>query len=84
MIYKSEFSHIQSPGSFGKEKRKIFFDVPLSPGPAAHYKEKRVKSPGGAITKQKRVIPFENKEREDLPGPMEYQPLYHFISKSKM
>ena len=78
---QSEFQHINSPGSFGKAKRQIFFDAPLSPGPAAHYKEAKEKTAGGVIDRQKKVVLFENKEQMVIPGPMDYIPKYHYVSK---
>ena len=54
-----------------------------SPGPASYENTTRAKSPGGVIAKQKREFLIKEKEAMNTPGPLDYQPKYHFISKLK-
>ena len=85
IINQSEFQHITQPGTFTKEERRIEQEPSStrSPGPAAYENTTRSKSPGGVIPKQKREFLVNEKEAKNTPGPVDYQPKYHFISKLK-
>lgn len=76
--FLSDFSYVQGPGTFSKEKR--ISKLPTSPGPGEYnVKEDLVKSrsPGAFISKSKKNL----KNLEESPGPGSYSPLYHFRSR---
>ncbi|CAG9320983.1 unnamed protein product [Blepharisma stoltei] len=80
--YNSEFSHINSPGTFSKEKRKLTESKVSSPGPGYYdYNEQKVrsKSPCAVIPKGGKRMDFAKKT--ETPAPTDYCPLRYFLSR---
>jgi hypothetical protein len=78
---QSDFCYIKGHCTFSKEKRRINEVKAHSPGPAAYEYEVlnfREKSPRAVIPRGGNRYNF---VLNDSPGPSEYYPLRHFISK---
>lgn len=77
----SDFCHLSGAATFAKEKRHTHDRSELSPGPGYYNTDpetQRIKSPRATIPKGGTRFNF---AKEDTPGPLDYYPQRHYLSK---